>query len=71
MSALQLMSDYKHIKAYRESFNRLAQSVFGIDFREWYEQGGWNDSYICYSYMNGDQVIASATSFIYLPITVY
>ncbi|MEK3982477.1 GNAT family N-acetyltransferase [Paenibacillus sp. FSL K6-3166] len=61
MSDYQLVSDYKHIKKYKESFNILAKSIFGIDFSPWYEQGGWNDKYICYSYIDGDQVIANAS----------
>jgi GNAT superfamily N-acetyltransferase len=61
MSDYQLISDYKHIQRYKESFNALAKSIFGIDFTPWYEQGGWNDKYICYSYIDGDQVIANAS----------
>ncbi|MNO42317.1 Acetyltransferase (GNAT) family protein [compost metagenome] len=61
MSDYQLINDYKHIQKYKESFNALANSIFGIDFTLWYEQGGWNDKYICYSYIDGDQVIANAS----------
>lgn len=61
MSDYQLVSDYKHNQKYRESFNALAKSIFGIDFTPWVEQGGWNDKYICYSYVDGDHVIANAS----------
>lgn len=61
MSDYQLVSDYKHNQKYRESFNALAKSIFGIDFTPWVEQGGWNDKYICYSFIDGDQVIANAS----------
>jgi GNAT superfamily N-acetyltransferase len=57
----QLISDYKHIKKYRESFNKLALNIFGIDFEKWYTKKGWNENYICYSYIDGDQVIANAS----------
>lgn len=61
MSDYQLISDYKHLPKYRESFNTLAKMIFGIDFTPWIEQGGWNDKYICYSYIDEDHVIANAS----------
>lgn len=61
MSDYQLVSDYKHIQEYRENFNALAKSIFGIDFTPWVEHGGWNDKYICYSFIDKDQVIANAS----------
>ncbi|WP_391118584.1 GNAT family N-acetyltransferase [Psychrobacillus sp. L3] len=61
MTVYQLISDYKNIQAYKESFNELAKIVFGIDFKIWYEKGYWSDNYICYSYVDGDKVIANAS----------
>jgi GNAT superfamily N-acetyltransferase len=61
MNKYQLISDYKQIQKYRESFNELAKKVFKLDFKEWYDRGCWNDNYICYSYLDGDQVIANAS----------
>ncbi|ASA21582.1 GNAT family N-acetyltransferase [Paenibacillus donghaensis] len=61
MTYYQLVSDYKDIKTYKESFNELAKMVFGLDFKKWYEKGYWNDKYICYSYIDGDKVIANAS----------
>ncbi|MGX9136384.1 GNAT family N-acetyltransferase [Rummeliibacillus sp. JY-2-4R] len=60
MANYSLVSDYKHNKVYRESFNKLAKLVFGIDFNKWYEKGYWNDDYICYSFVNKEQIIANA-----------
>lgn len=57
----RLISDYKHIEIYKESFNELAQKIFGIDFRKWDENGCWNDNYICYSFIYREQVIANAS----------
>lgn len=57
----QLVSDYINNKVYRESFFELANSVFGIDFTKWYEKGCWNDNYICYSYVDGNRIIANAS----------
>ncbi|AJS57886.1 GNAT family N-acetyltransferase [Paenibacillus sp. IHBB 10380] len=61
MSEYQLISDYKHIEKYKESFNELAKMIFEINFKDWYSKGCWNDNYICYSYVNGDQIIANAS----------
>lgn len=61
MNELKLISNYKHNKEYRLSFNELAQEVFGINFEPWYQQGGWSDNYICYSYVDGDRVVANAS----------
>lgn len=61
MSDYQLISDYKQIEKYKKSFNELAKHIFGLDFKEWYDKGCWNDNYICYSYLDGDNVIANAS----------
>ncbi|MDQ0178383.1 GNAT family N-acetyltransferase [Bacillus chungangensis] len=61
MSEYQLISDYKQIEKYKESFKELAKQIFEIDFKEWYDKGCWNDNYICYSYVDGDQVIANVS----------
>jgi GNAT superfamily N-acetyltransferase len=60
MTNYQLVSDYKDIETYKESFNELAKIVFELDFKKWYEKGCWNDNYICYSYV-GDKVIANTS----------
>jgi GNAT superfamily N-acetyltransferase len=61
MTVYQLISDYKNINLYKESFNELAKLVFGIDFKTWYEKGYWSDNYVCFSYVDGDKVIANAS----------
>ncbi|WP_409346169.1 GNAT family N-acetyltransferase [Paenibacillus sp. MBLB4367] len=61
MNEYQLISDYKQIETYRESFFELAKHMFKLDFKEWYDKGCWNDRYICYSYVDGDRVIANAS----------
>lgn len=61
MSEYQLISDYKQNEKHKESFNELAKHVFGLDFKEWYNKGCWNDNFICYSYVDGDKVIANAS----------
>lgn len=61
MTNYRLVYDYKDNQKYRESFNELAKLVFDLDFRQWYEKGCWNDQYICYSYMDGEKIIANAS----------
>ncbi|MEB2301421.1 GNAT family N-acetyltransferase [Lysinibacillus xylanilyticus] len=61
MTNYQLIYDYKDNQNYRESFNELAKLVFDLDFSQWYEKGCWNDQYICYSYIDGERVIANAS----------
>lgn len=61
MTNYQLVSDYKDVDTYKESFNELAKNIFELDFKKWYEKGCWNDNYICYSFVDGDKVIANAS----------
>ncbi|WP_028545501.1 GNAT family N-acetyltransferase [Paenibacillus taiwanensis] len=61
MTNYELISDYRDIDTYKESFNELAQTVFKLDFKSWYENGCWNDHYICYSYLDRNKVIANAS----------
>lgn len=35
--------------------------IFGINFEPWYQKSGWNDNYVCYSYIDGDRVVANAS----------
>ncbi|MDF2840663.1 MAG: hypothetical protein K0Q99_1435 [Clostridia bacterium] len=61
MTEYQFIKDYKNINEYRLSFNSLANRTFGIDFETWYQQGFWNDDYICYSYIKDNEVISNAS----------
>jgi len=58
---IELVYDYKDNKVYRDSFNQLANLVFGIHFEEWYEKGFWDDRYICYSFLRDNEVIANVS----------
>ncbi|WP_437391776.1 GNAT family N-acetyltransferase [Listeria monocytogenes] len=55
------MSDYKDNKMYRDSFNKLAESTFDINFEEWFRSGFWNDKYVCYSYIDNNEVISNVS----------
>ncbi|MBC1999958.1 GNAT family N-acetyltransferase [Listeria marthii] len=57
----EMISDYKDNKLYRDSFNRLAESTFDINFEEWFNKGFWNDKYVCYSYIDDKEIIANVS----------
>lgn len=61
MKKYQFRSRYQENKEYRESFFELAQEVFEIDFREWYERGCWGDDYISYAYFDDKQIVANVS----------
>ena len=61
MSTYEFIKDYKTNDQYRLSFNNLAMETFGIDFETWYQQGHWNENYICYSYLKEDRVISNVS----------
>ncbi|EAC3100666.1 GNAT family N-acetyltransferase [Listeria monocytogenes] len=57
----EMISDYKDNKMYRDSFNKLAESTFDINFDEWFRSGFWNDKYVCYSYIDNNEVISNVS----------
>ncbi len=61
MSNLRMIKDYKGDATYRASFNALAKETFGIDFEPWYQNGFWNDRYICYAMVDGDRVVSNVS----------
>ncbi|EAZ85554.1 GNAT family N-acetyltransferase [Lysinibacillus fusiformis] len=61
MEKYKLVSDYRHDDRLKESFNDLAIKTFGLDFRDWYNKGYWNDQYIPYSFVQEGKVIANAS----------
>lgn len=57
----KMIIDYKDNAVYHRSFNELSQLAFGIDFEKWYQLGFWNDRYIPYSFIDGEQVISNVS----------
>ncbi len=63
MDDYQLVSDYHKNERLRESFNKLAITTFGLDFKAWYERGYWDERYIPYSFLYEGEVVANASIF--------
>lgn len=57
----KLVFNYRNNQQLRESFNQLALKTFDLDFRNWYQYDYWNEDYIPYSFIKGNQVIANAS----------
>lgn len=57
----ELIRQVRDQEKLRESFFELAEEVFGLSFRGWYENGFWTDRYIPYALADGGRVIANAS----------
>lgn len=63
----KMVNDYRFIKAYqadntyRNYFNELAQSVFDLNFEDWYQNGYWTEKYIPYSFLHNDKIVANVS----------
>ncbi|MBP1989876.1 GNAT family N-acetyltransferase [Paenibacillus eucommiae] len=53
------ISNYRDNESCRDSFNRLASLVYGIDFEEWHQKGFWDDTYICHSILSNNEVVSN------------
>ena len=58
---MEFIKGYKENKSLRDSFNELAESTFGINFEEWYQNGFWNERYIPYSYLDNGEIVANVS----------
>jgi len=58
---MKFIKNYKDNDVLRKSFAELAKNTFGIDFQAWYSNGYWNDSYVCYSYVDMDRVVSNVS----------
>lgn len=45
----------------RSSFNSLTRKTYGFDFEEWYKNGYWQDRYIPYALLDGDNIISNVS----------
>ncbi|QAA33128.1 GNAT family N-acetyltransferase [Clostridium manihotivorum] len=53
------ITNFKDNTYYRQSFNELTRKTFGFDFEQWYKLGYWGDSYIPYSLIHNNKVVAN------------
>ncbi len=61
MRKRKIINDYKENKKFRNSFNKLANLVFKIDFEKWYQKGFWDKRYKCYSIIENNAVISNVS----------
>lgn len=61
MDSLHFVCNYKDHEPLRESFFRLAKSIFGLELARWYEAGFWKESYIPYSYAEDGKIVANVS----------
>ncbi len=61
MTTLHLVENYRNNNLLRDSFFALAKKTFDLQFDEWYEKGFWNDSYQCFSIVDGDKIVANVS----------
>ena len=57
---MELQKQIRDNAALRRSFNALAKATFDISFETWYQDGFWSNSYIPYTFTEGDTVLAAA-----------
>ncbi|WP_055670010.1 GNAT family N-acetyltransferase [Desnuesiella massiliensis] len=55
------IKDYKDNVLLRKSYNALTQKTYGFDFEQWYQAGYWGNSYVPYSLMNDENIIANVS----------
>jgi len=54
-------SYFKDDDQLRSSFNSLTRKTYGFDFEEWYKNGYWQDRYIPYALLDGDNIISNVS----------
>lgn len=48
-----------HDDVMRNSFNMLAERIFGLNFENWYQEGFWTEGYVPYTLFQGEEAIAN------------
>ena len=59
---MKQISDYKNNDELRSKFNNLTLEIFGLDFEDWYQRGFWDNSYVCHSFFEDDQIISNVSA---------
>lgn len=58
---MEIKKHYADDKALRDSFNRLAEQTFGLNFESWYQNGFWKENYEPYSVVIDGEVVANVS----------
>ena len=57
----EIVKHYRNNEALRGSFNRLAEATFGLNFKNWYQNGFWGDDYDPYSIWEDGKIVANVS----------
>ena len=58
---MKVVKNYRDNKELRESFNKLAEATFGLNFEGWYQTGYWGDNYNPYSIVIDGEVVSNVS----------
>ena len=58
---MNVIHGYRDDQALRESFNRLAEETFGLNFEGWYQNGFWKDNYDPHGVVIDGEVVSNVS----------
>lgn len=58
---MNIIHGYRDCKALRDSFNRLAEETFGLNFEGWYRNGFWKENYDPHSIVIDGEVVSNVS----------
>ena len=58
---MDILHDYRADKQLRDSFNRLAEQTFGLNFEGWYQKGFWGENYDPHSIVIDGEVVSNVS----------
>ena len=58
---MNIIHGYRTDKQLRDSFNRLAEQTFGLNFEGWYQNGFWGDNYDPHSIVIDGEVVSNVS----------
>lgn len=58
---MQVVKNYRENKELRDSFNKLAEATFGLNFENWYQSGYWRENYIPYSIIEDGKIVSNVS----------
>lgn len=59
---MNLVENYKENEVLRKSLVSLVNNTFEIDLEKWYQKGCWGDSYIPFSVVDNNEVVANLST---------